>query len=171
MKTIAAEVRYATPNDAAPLSQAYEAAWRGAYTGILPRRSLSAMITRRGPDWWRKAIERRSAVLVLEFGDEIAGYATLGRNRTPALLAGGEIYELYLKPEFQGSGLGRHLFEAARQLLASRGLHGLAVWALEENERAVEFYRALGGTDIAAGTERFEDVILRKIAFLWPNVR
>ena len=40
---------------------------------------------------------------MLVFGDKVAGYANYGRNRARSLHFEGEIYELYLRPEFQGS--------------------------------------------------------------------
>ena len=42
---------------------------------------------------------------MLVFGDKVAGYANYGRNRARSLHFEGEIYELYLRPEFQGLGL------------------------------------------------------------------
>ena len=74
----------------------------------------------------------------------IAGYANYGRNRARSLFYDGEIYELYLRPEFQGLGFGRRLFTAARKDLVQSGLKSLVVWALSDNEPALEFYRRLG---------------------------
>ena len=84
-------------------------------------------------------------VLVVEIGGKVAGYATIGRNRARELPQQGEIYELYLRPEYQGIGLGSRLFAAARDKLACHGLKGLVVWALEENGTAVAFYAAPAG--------------------------
>ena len=89
------------------------------------------------------------------FGDNVAGYANYGRNRARSLYYDGEIYELYLRPEFQGLGFGRKLFTAARRDLAQSGLQSLVVWALSDNEPAVGFYRALGGKAVARSSERF----------------
>ncbi len=54
-----------------------------------------------------------------------------------------KVYELHLRPEFQGLGFGRRLFSAARKDLMQSGLKSLVVWALSDNEPAMEFYRAL----------------------------
>ncbi|SKA37024.1 GNAT family N-acetyltransferase [Consotaella salsifontis] len=169
MKTTVADIRLAEPEDASDLAAVHDAAWRNAYSGIIPNRTLNAMVARRGSSWWSRALKRGAAILVLDFDGTVAGYATLGRNRAEALPVEGEIYELYLQPEFQGIGFGRRLFGAARQFLAQRGFHGLAVWSLTENDRAMAFYSSLGGYDIAEGEERFEDRKMRKIAFIWPE--
>ncbi len=81
----------------------------------------------------------------------------------------GEVYELYLRPEFQGLGFGRRLFTAARRDLAQSGMKSVVVWALSDNEPAVDFYRALGGRPIARSSEKFGDKTLDKIAYAWAG--
>lgn len=167
MNTLTIDIRKAEPRDADAIAEVHHEAWRGAYCGIIPHRALTAMINRRGGEWWANAIRRAASVLVIEIGGKIAGYATLGRNRARELKQQGEIYELYLRPECQGIGLGSRLFAAARQRLADHGLKGLVVWALEENENALAFYASAGGRDIAEGVEVFDQKALKKVAFVW----
>ena len=71
---------------------------------------------------------------MLVFGDKVAGYANYGRNRARSLHFEGEIYELYLRPEFQGLGFGRRLFTAARRDLVQSGLKSMVIWALSDND-------------------------------------
>ena len=47
------------------------------------------------------------------------------------------------------------------------GLKSLVVWALSDNEPAVEFYRALGGRAVARSSERFGAKTLDKVAYAW----
>src|SRR5687768_14773063 len=119
MTTLTVDIRKAEPRDADAIADVHHEAWRGAYAGIIPHRALNAMINRRGRDWWAQAIRRAASVLVVEVGGKVAGYATLGRNRARELPQQGEIYELYLRPECQGIGLGSRLFAAAQEKLAS----------------------------------------------------
>ncbi len=167
MSTIATEIRSAKQRDAAALAAVHEAAWRGAYAGILPHRPLNQMIARRHGNWWAGAIRSGAAILVVDFCGETVGYATLGRNRASTIAAEGEIYELYLKPEYQGLGFGARLFKAARTHLRAIGLKGVVVWALAENQAACEFYRHRGGTEIAEGTESFDGYDIAKVAYVW----
>lgn len=167
MKTLTIDIRKAEPDDADDIAEVHDSAWRNAYAGIIPHRALNRMIGRRGPKWWSHAIKRSATVLVAEIGGEVAGYATLGRNRARELKQQGEVYELYLRPEYQGIGLGSRLFLEARKMLASSGLKGVVVWALEENQNAVSFYDGAGGRDMAEGVEVFDHKALRKIAFVW----
>ena len=167
MNTLTIGIRKAEPRDAEAIADVHHLAWRGAYSGIIPHRALNGMIGRRGPDWWANAIRRAASVLVIEIGGKLAGYATIGKNRARELSQQGEIYELYLRPEYQGIGLGSRLFSAARRRLADSGLKGLVVWALEENAGALSFYEGAGGRDIAEGVEVFDQKALRKVAFVW----
>jgi ribosomal protein S18 acetylase RimI-like enzyme len=167
MTTLAIDIRKAEPRDAAAIADVHYEAWRGAYAGIIPHRALNAMLNRRGRDWWANAIRRAAFILVVDVGGQIVGYATLGRNRARELPQQGEIYELYLKPEWQGIGLGTRLFAAARQKLAVHRLKGLVVWALEDNTGALGFYSGAGGRDVAEGVEVFDQKALRKVAFVW----
>ena len=164
MSTITIDVRTAVPPDAPALAAVHEASWREAYSGILPPRALMGFIHRRGTGWWVRTV-KHAGVLVLEVGGRVVGYATYGRNRTGALPQGGEVYELYLMPEYQGLGFGRRLFAAALDRLRTMGAKGTIVWSIEQNDRAMAFYRGCGGRDVAEGTERFDGTVLNKVAF------
>jgi len=167
--TVVVEIRQAKPADAPAVAGAHDEAWRAAYQGIIPGIELDKLINRRGADWWESAIRKGSRIALLAFGNNIAGYANYGRNRARSLYYDGEIYELYLRPEFQGVGFGRRLFSAARRDLAQSGMKSLVVWALSDNDPAVEFYRALGGRAVARSSERFGTRVLDKVAYGWNS--
>ncbi len=153
-------VRRAGTSDANRIATIHEAAWRSAYRGIIPGRDLERMVARRGPLWWKRALDRHTAILALDVGGEVRGYATIGPNRMRMLPFAGEIYELYLAPEVQGLGFGRLLFEAARAELRRYGLASFSVRVLEDNVGALDFFGHLGGTLAAETGERVGDVTL-----------
>lgn len=169
MSTLSIGVRRAEASDAENITAVHDASWRYAYDGLIPAKELNRMIAKRGPRWWDRAIRRGTAVLVIEAGGTIAGYATFGPNRARDLAQKGEVYELYLLPEYQGVGLGMRLFLAARRELARYGYDSTIVWALSDNENACRFYRNAGGRRVARSTERFGDANLTKVAFAWPR--
>jgi GNAT superfamily N-acetyltransferase len=159
--------RWSTVADAACLADLHAAAWRYAYSGIIPGVTLERMIGRRGPRWWHEMHRAGGHALLAEFDGRTVGYATLGRGRARSPAHCGEIYELYVRPECQGIGFGRRLFTEARQQLAVHGLDRLSVWALAENQVACRFYRAMGGRDAGRGQERLGSARLAKIRFAW----
>jgi ribosomal protein S18 acetylase RimI-like enzyme len=167
MSTVLIEIRQARASDAVAVAQTHDEAWRAAYQGIIPGPELDKLINRRGPEWWDSAIRKGSRIAIVGFGDAVAGYANYGRNRARSLYYDGEIYELYLRPEFQGIGFGRRLFSAARRDLVQSGMKSLVIWALSDNEPAVEFYRSMGGRAVARSSERFGTKVLDKVAFAW----
>jgi len=173
MKTGAIAIRRATPDDAGAIADVHDQAWRVAYRGILPGTELERMIARRGPAWWERAVRRRVPILVLESGADrtAAGYVTYGQSRARTLPFRGEIYELYLRPEYQGLGFGRQLFSAAKEELAVRGRRSLVVWALADNEPACGFYARLGGRPVGRSVDRIGEALLPKIAFGWAAAR
>ncbi|MBL8589489.1 MAG: GNAT family N-acetyltransferase [Methylobacteriaceae bacterium] len=158
-------VRPARLEDASEIAATHDAAWRDAYRGVIPGRELERMVARRGAAWWRNAIRRGSRLMVLDFDESVCGYVSYGRNRVPSLPFSGEIFELYLAPEFQGVGFGRRMFDAARRDLAEHGLQSTLVWALADNERAVGFYRRMGGRIVRGARERFGDETRDRVAF------
>lgn len=167
MSTLSIDTRPAEAADAFGIAAIHDASWRQAYTGLIPHKSLDTMIRRRDPKWWARAIRNSTRVLVMETDNQLVGYATIGPNRVSALSQEGEVYELYLMPEYQGVGIGKNLFLAAREQLVRLGFKGCVVWVLEENDPAMQFYRNAGGIDIAEGTETFNGKTLNKIAFAW----
>jgi ribosomal protein S18 acetylase RimI-like enzyme len=167
MSILSLDTRRAEISDAIGISAIHDASWRHAYTGLIPHRALDTMIRRRDSKWWARAIRNSTRVLVLESEGHLVGYTTIGPNRVSALSQEGEVYELYLLPEYQGVGIGKKLFLAAREELLRLKFRGCVVWVLEENQPAVQFYRNAGGADIAEGNETFDAKSLNKIAFAW----
>ena len=125
------------------------------------------MITRRNVAWWRKAIEGETTLLVLEVEDEPVGYATVGLSRARSLPQEGEIYEIYLLPEYQGLGFGRTLFEEARRLLSSLGCKGTICWNIDVLEQASMFFTAMGGKPLAFVEEEVGGRMIGKISYVW----
>lgn len=167
MKTLSIDVRRAEAQDARAISDVHRKAWTSTYSGLIPHKPLTQMLERRGEKWWLKATRGTATMLVLDIGGLIVGYATLGLNRARGLPQDGEIYEIYLLPEYQGVGFGKLLFGEARRLLKSLGCDGIVVWCLEESSQAERFFRAQGGRDVAEGMEDFAGTQLRKLGFIW----
>lgn len=167
-KTDLTTVRASTRADAAMLAALHRDAWRYAYRGIISGISLERMIAGRGPDWWRRMHARGGRTLVLELDGQVMGYVTFGPSRARTGPPRGEIYELYVRPEAQGVGFGRRLFDEARRRLRAGGLVGLVVWSLAENDLACRFYRALGGQECRHGHSLIGGNRLALTAFAWP---
>lgn len=160
------QVRKGAASDAANLSALFREAWENAYRGIIPHLHLESMIRRRDKRWWQNAARGSDGLLVMEVSGKLVGYATFGRARGRTKVQG-EIYELYLAPDYQGLGYGEHLFEAARYALDERRLNGLIVWALTDNTMAASFYWRRGGRPSSRMADNVGGVKLQKTSYLW----
>ncbi|EFO32645.1 acetyltransferase [Roseibium sp. TrichSKD4] len=169
MSTHMIDLRAAAPRDCEALAAIHSEAWLAAYRGLLDGIELQRLISRRTPDWWRKALERGVQIKLLEISDQPAGYATFGTCRLDTVPCEGEIYELYLRPEYQGLGFGRHLFEVVRSELSAYGLNGLAVQVLSDNELASSFYEAVGGKLTAHASYKSAGKTLSLSVFTWSS--
>ena len=159
--------RWSTADDAEELARVHAEAWRFAYAGMLPGIALERRIASHGPAWWRALHESGRRVMVLQLGDLLAGYASLGRSRWKRLRRTGEIYELYLDPVCHGAGGGACLFRAAHEELSRRGHRRLIVWALSENDSACRFYKAQGGEVVATSFTEMGGKRFTQNGYLW----
>ncbi|MCD1632676.1 GNAT family N-acetyltransferase [Martelella mediterranea] len=167
MRILSSDVRPAEAADAEKIARVHWLAWQQVYAGILPHRALQDMISGRNIAWWKNAIASEETLLVLEVQGQPVGYASVGLNRVKALPQEGEIYEIYLLPEYQGLGFGRVLFAEARRLLASLGCKGTICWCFEALDHAGIFFTALGGKPFAFAEEEHGGKVLGKVSYIW----
>lgn len=117
-------------------------AWREAYTGKLSHAvldGLDAGVQAQARAWeqgYRNGIP--SPVVAIDPADRIVGIAAGGpaRGDNPPVYT--ELHMVYVLAEAYGTGLGRQLVERAI------GEAPALLWVLEDNPRAVAFYRKLG---------------------------
>jgi ribosomal protein S18 acetylase RimI-like enzyme len=83
---------------------------------------------------------------VVEVDQEMVGFLTLGAARDPDLDASrtGEIWGIYVSPDYWRRGIGSRLAEEAAKILQSRGYEDAVLWVLEGNQQARRFYEAMG---------------------------
>ena len=94
---------------------------------------------------------------MLDVDGAVAGYATFAPASGRGVTGAAEIQEIYLRPEYQGIGLGSRLFAAALKRIKSRGYGRVLVRALAENDRATGFHTRRGGRLIARTDENSAD--------------
>lgn len=143
----AVKIRQAVPGDAHGIAKAHVDSWRSAYRGLLPDDRLANLDLVRGAERFRESIATESEVIhVAEDGDSIVGFLALGPCRDPGTdgAACGEVYALYLVPAYWRKGIGRMMSRAADRVLLSRGYSRAVLWVLAGNERACQFYEAMG---------------------------
>ncbi|WP_112244325.1 GNAT family N-acetyltransferase [Kribbella monticola] len=145
-------VRAAQPTDLYAAAVARVASWRGAFTGLVPQDFLDAMDPAKIAAGWTESITAgRSRLYVAAAADGIVGYSGVGPAREgPAGV--GELYALFVHPDWWGTGAGRLLTDAAITDLGGKGCTEVWLWVLEANTRARAFYQRYGFTETPART-------------------
>jgi ribosomal protein S18 acetylase RimI-like enzyme len=145
-------VRGALAGDLYGAAVARVASWRAAFTGLVPQDFLDAMDPKAIAAAWKDSISAgRSRLYVAAAGDRIVGYAGLGpaREGSPDI---GELYALFVHPDWWGAGAAKLLTDAAIADLRDNGCREVWLWVLEANARARAFYRRYGFTETSART-------------------
>ena len=105
-------------------------------------------------------------VLIGEVDGEPAGFALFFHNFSTFLGKRGLYLEdLFVRPEFRGSGLGRHLMATLARIAVQRDCGRFEWSVLDWNEPAIAFYRKLGATGMHEWTvQRLEGEALHALA-------
>ena len=169
MSDAALSLRLARPGDAVPLARIYVAAWQDAYAAILPHRLLANMSVEMHAARLERAI-RRGAVLAAEAPRHgVLGLAGFGAARDRGLGFDGEVYTLYVDPDFLGMGVGRSLLHGAFAALQARAFHSCLIWSHAQNH-ACFFYEAMGGARIAERRAMLGGQDVGEVAFGWKTL-
>ena len=143
---MALTVREATASDARSIAIVQVESWRAAYADILPSSLLSELSVDARETAWRGWIADPGSgrrYWIAEDDDRVVGYAAVGPCRDDDSAGLGEIYALYALPSVWGTGVGRALLRRATEALGDT-FRGVALWVLEQNERARGFYERAG---------------------------
>ncbi len=163
-------VRPALPADARAIARLDVETWRSTYAGMLSANYLVGLSVPRREFGWRMAIlrEPRDVRVAVDGAGRIRGFGSCGPSRSAARFPG-EVFTLYVAPDFQNQGIGRRLLIALFRRLVASGLDAAIVWVLRDNP-ARFFYERLQGRlvshkPIPIGSSRVE-----ALAYGWPDL-
>lgn len=121
--------------------------WHAAYAGIVSPAYLSKLTPEKCTEM---AFSWRDNLLVAKEGECVVGFVGYG-SRGEEAPDTGEIFALYVLPEYWGTGVSQALMEAGLERLKT--YPKVALWVLKENARAIRFYEKCGF--ISDGNEQF----------------
>ena len=166
-------IRRANIEDAAGIARVRAESWRTAYRGIVSDEFLDAIDVSEWSERQRRNMENQPAELVslvADYAGLIIGWAALGPNRETDTPFAGELYAIYLLPDYWRRGIGRLLMESTAQSLMEREMHSMILWVLAENRPARLFYEALGGEYVRERQISIGGVSLYEVAYGWHNL-
>lgn len=149
-------VRDALSSDADAVTDAHVRAWQVGCRGIVPDALLDHPdFDRRQRDGWRYRLEHgpspgsdpENRIVVAVVADRVVGFAHTGRqvHRAAGRHDGGELYGLYVHPDWWGHGAADALMAAALAELRTR-FTSAGLWVLCDAQRARRFYERTGWT-------------------------
>jgi GNAT superfamily N-acetyltransferase len=133
-------LRPAVPADAEAGAALHAACWREAYAPLVDAHLLEERLsdTDRWVAAWRTQLAVGPPRVLAEVDGELVGFAVVGPSRDEDVVAPTELYALYVRAAWWGTGLGGALWDAVRPDAVC------SLWVLEANERAQSFYRRRG---------------------------
>jgi GNAT superfamily N-acetyltransferase len=169
-------LRPATAADAEAIARVHVETWHAAYAGVLPHDYLVSLTVADEARRWESLLSQDnldSVVLVVERQDpvapEILAFGSAGRAQDITLLYDGEVYALYVVPDWHGRGVGRRLLGALFRHLYAQGMDDAMLWVLAANPSRF-FYEHMGGQQIAQRTEHVAGEDFPAIAYGWTDL-
>jgi len=163
-------VRPARPGDARGIARLDVETWRAAYAGVLSVDYLVGLSERRREAGWRSVIlrEPRDVRVAVDAAGAIVGFGSCGPNRGDRSFTG-EVFTLYVGPDWQNQGIGRRLLIALFRRLVAAGRQSAILWVLRDNPSRF-FYERLGGHQIRRKPLAVGGAAIEAIAYGWPDL-
>jgi len=172
-------IRRARRSDAAAIGRVHVETWQSSYAGLLPDALLVAMSDVRQSAWWSRALADPDQARDIFVADDdergVVGFASGGPTRDmPEGLDGletrvGEVYTLYVEPDFQNQGLGRGLLDALFGQLVADGYDTAILWMLAENPTRF-FYESMGGEQVGERIDTLAGADVEEVAYAWHDL-
>jgi ribosomal protein S18 acetylase RimI-like enzyme len=172
-------IRRAALADAQAIARVHVETWQSAYAGLLPDAMLANMSDVRHAAMWQRTLsdknEARGAFVADDGHMGVVGFGSCGPVRDmPEGLDGtekrvGEVYLLYVEPDFQNQGLGRRLLDALFRQLRTDGFDTAILWMMADNPTRF-FYEGLSGQLVGERTDTLGGADVDEIAYAWRDL-
>ncbi|MDQ0255271.1 GNAT superfamily N-acetyltransferase [Evansella vedderi] len=170
-------IRQARHDDWKGIAQVHVDCMHSAYQEFLPSDVLDKFTYANREKRWEKdlpkAIGKGTMTFVVENKQgEIVGFALGGTMRDPRLRISyiGELYGIYVHPDFQGQGFGKKLLETVAQHLASLDLPSMALWTFKGHP-SCSFFESLGGEKVYDKKTTIAGKELKEYAYGWDDLK
>ena len=170
-------IRHARAEDAFAIAHVHVETWRATYPTLLPHDYLAKHLsidTR--AIYWQRTLQSdgaNEAVFVAAEGHDVVGFCSVGAARkAPKDGAGrkwGEVFTLYVLPDWHEQGIGRMLLANGFAELIERGFASALLWVVAGNPSRF-FYEAMGGQAIGSDVEKFAGARIEEICYAWADL-
>ncbi len=167
-------IRRGKHSDARAIAEIYAYTWQSAYKDILPKDVLDEKVN--GIDEHAHSLSERQTLekyILAEVGGKVVGVLTCGPSRNEKYSNCGEIISIYVLANYQGMGIGKKLFLAGIENLISLGYNEMILDVLKENEKAIGFYKRMGGVIVDERSELFgsQNIPISQFILKYDNLK
>ncbi|RRK09671.1 GNAT family N-acetyltransferase [Lactiplantibacillus garii] len=129
-------------SDFAAIRQLYYDTWQSAYRNLIPASFLAQL----SPQTWHPEQRWQNTMLAQDQQRRLVGVCSFGPARLAEFTGWGELYSIYVAPEYQNLGVGHQLLQqGVARLRAS--YERIYLLVLANNVAAQRFYQHLGFRD------------------------
>ncbi|MGN1422440.1 MAG: GNAT family N-acetyltransferase [Oscillospiraceae bacterium] len=126
--------------DEREVGRLYVRSWQAGYKGLLPQTYLDGL-----DEWhWDGKFTDLPGSFVITDGETIVAHSCARAAADEKMSGWGEVWTLYVLPEYWGQGCGTALLDNSVQWFNEQGFDRVYLWALETNSRARRFYERRG---------------------------
>jgi ribosomal protein S18 acetylase RimI-like enzyme len=163
-------IREATVADCAAVAEVHVRSWRESFAGVVPQTFLDKMsVERRARAFESRFSDASYRMYVAEVaGRGVVGFADFGEPREAIDGYEGELYAIYLLPEFQRRGIGERLFNRGVRFLNESGKRSLYLLALSVSPYR-SFYEKMGGRVVGRKQIDLEGVMFDELVYGWER--
>lgn len=164
-------IRAARVDDSGPIARLDVETWQATYAGILGTPYLVGLTPARREAGWTSLIRREPRDVQVALADDgtVIGFGSCGASRGDPDFPG-EVFTLYVAPDWQNQGVGRRLLLALFERLAAQGHGSAVIWVLRENP-ARFFYQRLGGKEVRRKLLPFNGSNVAASGYGWPDLK
>lgn len=167
------QIRPAQIGDAAGIARVRVTSWRATYRGIVPQDVLDRMSVKEITGWMERTIASRALgncnLVSQDRSGQIVGFALGGPERVQVSEYEGELFALYILPDYLRIGIGRRLLLSMAGCLLAQGMHSMVIWVLADNP-ARKFYQAMGGVFVKQQPITIGSTTLPEVAYGWKDL-
>ena len=166
------KIRKHRKGDAGGIARVHAESWCAAYRGIVPDSFLDALTQERMERFAEERLksEHVTGLVATAKGKGVLGFIAGGIERSRDEKYLGEIYGVYVDPEYQNQGIGSRLVGALVEELQDSDIYSLMVWVLQENPWK-RFYESLKGQPIRERMTKIGGKDFLEVAYGWRNSR
>lgn len=149
MKEVVFDIRRASVADAEAIAELHGRSFLATYPDLSKTIAAINQGLNRRVTLWTERLENPlpgCATFVADEDLRIHGFIHVGPSRDDDDKRGGtgQIFSIHVDPPRWGSGIGKRLLDHALDFLQSSGFSEATLWVVAGNDRARQFYEALG---------------------------